>query len=165
MNLTLVDSPSPLNDQGKRAFLKFNFHIYHYLPHLGMLLEYVLCGWLSTKATVPKELQPYRSFIDEITIIDGIAMTGRRITVPASWLNQLHLNHMDIEKMFVHTWINLLGQNEHWHRKNDYKLPQMPRFLGHTTFGPKSVTLYQRGHGNLFQLTSFQFKTNNILLL
>ena len=27
--------------------------------HLGMLSEYVLHGWLSTKAEVQKELQPY----------------------------------------------------------------------------------------------------------
>ena len=40
--------------------------------------------WLVTdKAGIQKELQPYCSFRDEITIIDGIAMRGRKIIMPA----------------------------------------------------------------------------------
>ena len=45
--------------------------------HLGILSEYVLCIWPSTKVKMQKDLQPYWSFIDEIVIIDAITMKGR----------------------------------------------------------------------------------------
>ena len=58
--------------------------------------QYVLNSWPPAKVKVHKELQPYWSFRDEIAIFDGIAMKGRRISVPASLQDkaqkQLHLN-------------------------------------------------------------------------
>ena len=38
--------------------------------HLGMLSEYIMHSWQSTKDEVLKELQLYWSFRDEIAIID-----------------------------------------------------------------------------------------------
>ena len=65
--------------------------------HLGMLSEYILHGWLSTKSEVQKDLH-HTGHYKEIGIIDGIVMKGRRIIVPASpqnkALNQMQLNHM-----------------------------------------------------------------------
>ena len=51
---------------------------------IGMLAEYVLCGWPSAKPEVWKKLQPYWSFKNEIVIIHGITMKGSKIIVPAS---------------------------------------------------------------------------------
>ena len=69
--------------------------------HLGILTEYVLSGWPSTKAGVQNEMQPYWPSMGEIAIIEGISMKGRRIIVPASLqdkaLKQLHLINMGIE--------------------------------------------------------------------
>ena len=48
-----------------------------YDEHLGILSEYVLCIWPSTKVKMQKDLQPYWSFMDEIVIIDAITMKGR----------------------------------------------------------------------------------------
>ena len=56
--------------------------------HFGILSEYIVCGWPSTKAEVWNELLPYWSFRDEIVIIDGIAIIGR-IIEPASLQNNV----------------------------------------------------------------------------
>ena len=50
---------------------------------LSMLSEYVINDWLSTNAEVQKEIQPYLQFRDKIVIIDGVAIKGKRIIVPA----------------------------------------------------------------------------------
>ena len=42
--------------------------------HLGVLAEHILCSWPSIETEVHKELQPYWSFRDEISMIDGIAI-------------------------------------------------------------------------------------------
>ena len=53
-------------------------------------------------AEVQRDLQPYWSFRDEIAIIGCIRMRGKRRIIPVSlcgkFLNQLHINHMDIDK-------------------------------------------------------------------
>ena len=47
-------------------------------------------------------LQPYCSYRDELAVIDGVILKGRCIIIPNSLreqvLNQLHTNHMGIEK-------------------------------------------------------------------
>ena len=50
--------------------------------HLGVFTTYVLHGWLS-RTEVIKEMQLYWSFRDEVAFIDGIAMKGRKIIIPA----------------------------------------------------------------------------------
>ena len=42
------------------------------------LTTYVMHGWPSTRAKAGKELQPCWSFRDEIAVIDGLVMKGRR---------------------------------------------------------------------------------------
>ena len=48
------------------------------------------------------DLRPYWSYRDDLAVIDGVLMKGRHIIIPAELkhqvLDQLHLNHMDIEK-------------------------------------------------------------------
>ena len=51
--------------------------------HKGILSELIPCGWPLTTAEIQIALQPCWSFRDEITIIGGITMKGRRI-IPAA---------------------------------------------------------------------------------
>ena len=44
--------------------------------HIGLLSNYVLHVWPSTKLEVKNEVQPYWSFRDEIVVIDGIDRKG-----------------------------------------------------------------------------------------
>ena len=53
------------------------------VEYIGMQSELIHCGWPSIKAQVPKDLQPYWSLRDEITIKDDIAVKGRRRIIPA----------------------------------------------------------------------------------
>ena len=52
--------------------------------NIGILSELILHSWPLNNAEVQKELQAYWFFRDEIALLDGIAMKGRRITVPAA---------------------------------------------------------------------------------
>ena len=52
--------------------------------HLGALAELIFHGWLSTRAWVQRELQPYWAFREKIAIIDGIPIKGRRIIIPTT---------------------------------------------------------------------------------
>ena len=58
--------------------------------------------WWLTKADVKHDIHPYLTFHDDLTVIDGIVLKGRRIVIPTSlhWqvLDQLHSNHLGIEK-------------------------------------------------------------------
>ena len=70
--------------------------------HLQQLKILIITGWLDSREKVCEELWPYWSYRDEVMVIDGVILKGRCIIMPNSlWqqvLNQLHTNHMGIEK-------------------------------------------------------------------
>ena len=84
---------------------------------IDMLSELILCSWPSTKAEVQKGLQPYSSFRDEIAVIAGIRMMGRRTVTPAvlqeKALKQLYLSHVQIEKTRL-----LVCESVYWYNMN-----------------------------------------------
>ena len=70
--------------------------------HLQQLKSFIIAGWPDTKDELHVDLSPYWSYRDELVVIDGIILKGRCIDIPNSLrqqiLNQLHTNHMGIEK-------------------------------------------------------------------
>ena len=70
--------------------------------HLQCLKHIIITGWLSTKDQLHSDLRPYWSYRHHFAVIDGVVMKGRWIIIPAELkqqvLDQLHLNHMGIEK-------------------------------------------------------------------
>ena len=70
--------------------------------HLQQLKSFIIAGWPDTKDELHADLRPYWSYRDELVVIDGIILKGRHIVIPNSLrqqvLNQLHTNHMGIEK-------------------------------------------------------------------
>ena len=70
--------------------------------HLQHLKNIIITGWLGTKDKVHSNLRPYRSYRDDLAVIDGVVMKGRCIIIPAQLkqqvLGKLHLNHMGIKK-------------------------------------------------------------------
>ena len=70
--------------------------------HLQCLKSFIITGWSSTKDELHTDLKPYWSYRDELAVIDGIVLKGRHIGKPTSLrqqvLDQLHTNHMGIEK-------------------------------------------------------------------
>ena len=89
--------------------------------HLQHLKNMIITGWLSTKDKLHSDLRPYWSYRDDLAVIDGVIMKGRQIIIPAELkqqvLNQLHPNHMGIQKTKLPTcksiyWVNINTDNE-----------------------------------------------------
>ena len=70
--------------------------------HLQQLKGIIITGWPDSRDELHVDLQPYWSYRDELAVIDGIILKGKCIIIPNSLkeqvLNQLHTNHMGIEK-------------------------------------------------------------------
>ena len=70
--------------------------------HLQQLKSFLIAGWPDTKDELHADLRPYWAYRDELVVIDGIKCKGRHIVIPNSLgqqvLDQLHTNHMGIEK-------------------------------------------------------------------
>ena len=70
--------------------------------HLSTLAKLKLHSWLSTRTELQKQLQSYRSFMDEIAIIDENTIKRRRVIISASLqekaINGICTKHMDIDK-------------------------------------------------------------------
>ena len=96
--------------------------------HICVLSQLILCSLPLAKAAVHKYLQPYWSFRDEITILDSIAMEGRRIIIPTVMrdkpLKQLYVNHIVIEKTRL-----LAGWSIYWNNMKAYIQKMVGNFL------------------------------------
>ena len=70
--------------------------------HLQCLKNFMITGWPSTKDEMHSDLKPYWSYRDELAITDKVVLKGRHVIIPTSLkqqvLEQLHTNHMGIEK-------------------------------------------------------------------
>ena len=70
--------------------------------HLQVLTAYIIDGQSLTKAEVKQDIQPYWTFHDNMAVIDGIVLKGRRIVIPPflsqQVVDELHCNHIGTEK-------------------------------------------------------------------
>ena len=70
--------------------------------HLQCLKSYIIAHWTSTKDKLDNSLKPYWSYRDELAVTDRVMLKARCIVIPTSLrqqvLDQLHTNHMGIEK-------------------------------------------------------------------
>ena len=70
--------------------------------HLQQLKGIIITGCPDSRDELHADLQPYWSYSEELAVIDGIILKGKSIIIPnilkEQVLNQLHTNHMDIEK-------------------------------------------------------------------
>ena len=70
--------------------------------HLQQLKNLIIAGWPDNKDKLHADIRPYWLYRDELAVIDGIILKGRHIVIPNSLrkqvLNQLHTNHIGIEK-------------------------------------------------------------------
>ena len=93
---------------------------------LQMLQMYVTRGLPQNKDDLEPTLDKYWPIWHDLAIINGVAMKGKQIITPFSlqkqMLDQLHSNHMGIEKMqlFVRKsvyWINMNADMKHMVRQ------------------------------------------------
>ena len=92
-------------------------HVSSHDNHLQKLKDFIITGWPHSKDEISEELKPYWSYRDELAVIDGIMLKVRCIIIPNSLrqqvLNQLHINHMGIEKTKL-----LMHKCVYWHSIN-----------------------------------------------
>ena len=66
------------------------------------LIELIVGGWPDKLKDLPKQLRPYWSFRDELSVENGVVLKGERVCIPASMqpyvLAKLHESHQGIEK-------------------------------------------------------------------
>ena len=74
--------------------------------HLQWLKGYIIAGWPESKDHVYQDIRAFQSFKDDMAVIDGIIMKGSHVIIPGilktQALDQLHINHMGIEKTLAH---------------------------------------------------------------
>ena len=70
--------------------------------YLQKLKNLIIAGWPDTKDMLHVDLKAYSSYRDELAVTDGVILKGRHIIIPINLrcqiLEQLHTNHMGIEK-------------------------------------------------------------------
>ena len=86
---------------------KYSRH-HHWTTICNKLKGIIITGWPDSRDELHVDLQPYWSFRNKLEVIDGIILKGRCIIMPNSLreqvLNQLHTNHMGIEKTKLLAW-------------------------------------------------------------
>ena len=80
---------------------------------LALLKHIVQTGWSQNICDLPKEIQPYWIFHEEITIEDGLLLKGTHIIIPQTLCKEmiqlLHTRHLRLEKC-----LNRAKQSMYW---------------------------------------------------
>ena len=70
--------------------------------HLQWLKVYIIADWSESKDQIHQDIRAYRSFKDDLAVIDGVIMKVRHVVIPERLkghvLDQLYINHMSTEK-------------------------------------------------------------------
>ena len=87
--------------------------------HLQCLKNIIISGWLNTKDQLHIHTRPYWPYKDDLAVIHGVVIKGRCISIPEMLkhqaLDQLHVNHMGIEKTKI-----LMYESVYWVNINNY---------------------------------------------
>lgn len=71
-------------------------------PEMQLLKDITLKGWPKERSVVPKEIQPYWTFRDEISCTNGLMFKAAKLIVPQQlrqeMLNKIHESHLGIVK-------------------------------------------------------------------
>ena len=77
-----------------------------------MLTAYFIYSWPLIKAELKYDTKLYRTLHDDLAVIDEIVLKGRRIVIltllQRQALDQLHSNHIEIEKKSVSPQVHML---------------------------------------------------------
>ena len=91
--------------------------------HLQQLKNNIISGWLATKNQLHLDIRPYWSYKDDLAVIYGIVIKGRCFIIPIVLKqqapDQLHINHMGIEKTKLLVcrsiyWVNINNDIENY---------------------------------------------------
>ena len=100
---------STINLDNKIALVQFSNEKISTLQHatkedgiLSQLFDIIVTGWPEKQRDLPRDLRPYWSYRDELSVENGIILKGDRIVIPESMqpdiLKQIHAGHQGITK-------------------------------------------------------------------
>ena len=73
-------------------------------PTLSLVMCYVLDGWPGNVNQCAEPAQPYFTYREELTIVDGLLVKSSRIVIPTDMrhdcLEMLHMSHLGLRKHF-----------------------------------------------------------------
>ena len=75
-------------------------------PVLKRLMVTMVTGWSDKRKDLPKQLQPYWSFRDDLSVEDGLVLKGERVIIPSSLNNNYLPKWRQICTLFTNTEIN-----------------------------------------------------------
>ena len=114
--------------------------------HLQWLKGYVIVGWPENRDQMLWDMRRYQTYQDNMVVINGITKKNRHVVIPkilkTQTLNQLHVDHMGIEKTKLLAcklvyWVNINLDIE-----NHIKLHYMPYISAGTTEGQDNSSWY-----------------------
>ena len=74
-------------------------------PTLSLVMRYVLDGWPGNTNECAEAAQPYFTYREELTIMDGLLVKGNRIVIPIDMrhncLGALHAPHLGLQKALL----------------------------------------------------------------
>ena len=113
---------------------------------LALLKHIITQGWPSIIKEVPRVLQSYCTFREELTIEDGIILKGTRIVIPAkkheAVLKLMHEEHLGLNKCKLH-----VKETVYWPGHNDQLEKLVPNCAYHVFGTRHSITpLDQANH-------------------
>ena len=72
---------------------------------LGLVMHYVLDGWPDNANECAEPAQPYFTYREELTIVDGLLVKGNKIVIPTEMrhdcLETLHAPHLGLQKTLL----------------------------------------------------------------
>ena len=93
---------------------------------MALLKHTITLGWPHTVQELPKELQAYWTFREEMTVEDGLILKASRIVIPPSMrestLHQLHEGHLGFSKCYNHAKHCVLAQPKEGTRRTSAQL-------------------------------------------
>ena len=74
-------------------------------PTLSLVMQYVLDGWPGNANECAEPAQPFFTYREELTIVDGLLVKGSRIVIPTdirhACLETLHTPHLGLQKTLL----------------------------------------------------------------
>ena len=94
----LIEENLPVTIERKQEFINESQKD----EEIQLLIKFINLGWPPSKKMIPNLIKPYYTFVDELSVIQGLVFKGERLVVPKMLrklvLKNIHYCHLGIEK-------------------------------------------------------------------
>uniref|UniRef100_A0A8C9UY15 Gypsy retrotransposon integrase-like protein 1 n=1 Tax=Scleropages formosus TaxID=113540 RepID=A0A8C9UY15_SCLFO len=157
LEINWITPQLPISDKKLQEFRKATAED----PEMIMLRNVIMNGWPAERSAVPKELQPYWTFKEEISYTSGLMFKAAKLIVPSQlreeMLDKIHESHLGIVKCKERArdiifWPGMSTQIENkvsqcakcnTHRNSNAKEPLIPHTLPGRPWAKIGTDLFQ----------------------